>query len=64
MTRFEEIVVDDLPETVRNYRRTPLLPSGEDTSDFLPMHEVEKRYILRSLRPLAAIRLRGTDSRI
>ena len=49
MTRFEEIVVDDLPETVRNYRRSPLLPSGEDTSDFLPMHEVEKRYILRVL---------------
>lgn len=49
MTRFDEIVVEDLPETVRNYRRAPLLPSGEDTSDFLPMHEVEKRYILRVL---------------
>jgi two-component system response regulator HydG len=49
MARFEEIVVEDLPETVRNYRRTPLLPSGEDTSEFLPMHEVEKRYVLRVL---------------
>jgi two-component system response regulator HydG len=68
MTRFEEIVVDDLPETVRNYRRSPLLPSGEDTSDFLPMHEVEKRYILRVLEAVggnktSAAQILGFDRR-
>jgi two-component system response regulator HydG len=68
MTRFEEIVVDDLPETVRNHRRSPLLPSGEDTSDFFPMHEVEKRYILRVLEAVggnktSAAQILGFDRR-
>jgi DNA-binding NtrC family response regulator len=49
MTRFEELVVEDLPETVREYKRVRLLPLGEDSSDLLPMHEVEKTYILRVL---------------
>jgi two-component system response regulator HydG len=49
LTKFSEIVVEDLPERVRDYKRAPLLPSDEDPSDFLPMHEVEKRYILRVL---------------
>jgi len=49
LTRFEEIVVEDLPETVRNYKRARLLPLGEDSAEFLPMHEVEKRYIMRVL---------------
>jgi two-component system response regulator HydG len=49
LTRFDEIVVEDLPETVRDYKRTKLLPVGEDATPFLPMQEVEKRYILRVL---------------
>jgi two-component system, NtrC family, response regulator AtoC len=49
MTRFEELVVEDLPETVREYKRARILPLGEDSSDLLPMHEVEKSYILRVL---------------
>jgi DNA-binding NtrC family response regulator len=49
LTRFQELVVEDLPEPVRNHRRPPLLPSGDDPASFLPMHEVEKRYILRVL---------------
>ncbi len=49
LTKFAEIVVEDLPESVRNHKRPPLLPSDEDPGDFLPMHEVEKRYILRVL---------------
>jgi two-component system response regulator HydG len=69
MTRFEELVVEDLPETVRNYQRPPLLPSGEDTSEFLPMHEVEKRYILRVLDAVggnktSAAQILGFDRRI
>jgi DNA-binding NtrC family response regulator len=68
LTRFEEIVVEDLPETVREYKRTPLLPSGEDASEILPMHEVEKRYILRVLEAVGgnkttAAQLLGFDRR-
>ncbi len=49
LTHYEELVVEDLPETVRDHKRAPLLPLGENPSEFLPMHEVEKRYILRVL---------------
>lgn len=49
LTQYEKIVVEDLPEPVRSYRRSQILPSGDDPSEMLPMHEVEKRYILRVL---------------
>jgi DNA-binding NtrC family response regulator len=68
LTRFEEILVDDLPQSVRDYKRAPLLPGGEDSSEFLPMHEVEKRYILRVLESTggnksAAAQILGFDRR-
>jgi len=49
LTQYEKIVVEDLPDSVRNHRRWQLLPSGDDPTEMLPMHEVEKRYILRVL---------------
>ena len=68
LTRFENIVVEDLPESIRNYKRAPLLPSGEDPSEFLPMHEIEKRYILRVLESVGgnktmAAQILGFDRR-
>jgi len=68
LTRYEEIVVDDLPEKVRDYKRLPLLPLGDDASAFLPMHEVEKRYILRVLEAVggnktSAAQILGFDRR-
>jgi DNA-binding NtrC family response regulator len=68
LTQFEEIVVDDLPENVRNYKRAPLLSVGEDSSEFLPMHEVERRYILRVLEAVGgnkttAAQILGFDRR-
>jgi DNA-binding NtrC family response regulator len=68
LTRFENLVVEDLPETVRNHKRSPLLPSGEDPAEFLPMHEVEKRYILHVLdgvggNKTAAAQILGFDRR-
>ena len=49
LTQYEKIVVEDLPEPIRSHRRSQILPSGDDPSEMLPMHEVEKRYILRVL---------------
>jgi two-component system response regulator HydG len=49
LTQYEKIVVEDLPEPVRSHERSQILPSGDDPSEMLPMHEVEKRYILRVL---------------
>ncbi len=68
VTQYEEIVVDDLPETLRDYKRSLLLPLGEDPAAFLPMHEVEKRYILRVLEAVGgnkttAARILGFDRR-
>jgi DNA-binding NtrC family response regulator len=68
LTQFEEIVVEDLPENVRSYKRAPLLTVGEDASDFIPMHEVERRYILRVLEAVGgnkttAAQILGFDRR-
>jgi len=49
LTQYEKIVVEDLPEPIRSHQRSQILPSGEDPAEMLPMHEVEKRYILRVL---------------
>ncbi len=49
LTQFDKIVVEDLPDSVRTHRRLPVLPAGDDPAELLPMHEVEKRYILRVL---------------
>jgi len=68
LTHYEEIVVEDLPENLRDYKRAPILPAGEDTSEFLPMHEIEKRYILRVLEAVggnktSAAQILGFDRR-
>jgi DNA-binding NtrC family response regulator len=67
LTRFDEIVIEDLPEPVRAYKRTSLLPA-DDGAPFLPMQEVEKRYILRVLEAVggnktSAARILGFDRR-
>jgi DNA-binding NtrC family response regulator len=65
LTRFDRIVVDDLPEKVRAYRPSRVVLGGEDPSEVLPLEEVERRYILWAVdrignRTLAAQRL-GLD---
>jgi two-component system response regulator HydG len=65
LTRFDRIVVDDLPEKVRAFRPSRVLLGGEDPAEVLPLEEVERRYILWAVetignRTLAAQRL-GLD---
>jgi two-component system, NtrC family, response regulator AtoC len=43
--QYEEIVVEDLPEAVRDYRRPHLVLEGDDAAPLLSMEEVERRYI-------------------
>ncbi len=52
LARFEEIVVEDLPEKVRSYKRTRLVLDSDDTSELIPLEELERRYILRVLERL------------
>ena len=64
----EELMVDDLPDKVRDQQRTELiLPSGQP-DELVPMEEVERRYILRVLETLGgnkrqAAKLLGMDRR-
>jgi two-component system response regulator HydG len=47
--RFDQILVDDLPEKLRDYRPTNVLVVGDDPAELVPMEEIERRYVLRVL---------------
>ncbi len=68
LTRYDTIVVEDLPEKVRDYRSTNIVVATEDASQLLPMEEVERRYILRVLKTVGgnkttAAKVLGFDRR-
>jgi two-component system response regulator AtoC len=56
LTRFTEIVVEDLPDKVRSYRRTHVVVASDDPSELVPLEEIERRYILRALEALGGNR--------
>jgi two-component system response regulator HydG len=66
VARFDQIVVDDLPEKVRDYHASQLIIAGDDPSELVPMEEVERRYVLRVLEAVrgnkaAAARVLGFE---
>jgi two-component system response regulator HydG len=66
LTRFEQIGVDDLPEKVRDYRRSHVLVTSDDPSELVPLEEVERRYIARVMEVVrgnktAAARILGIE---
>ncbi len=66
LARFEQIAVDDLPEKVRDYRRSHVLITADDPPELVPMEEVERRYVLRVMDAVgnnktAAARILGFD---
>jgi two-component system response regulator HydG len=66
VTQFEKLVVEDLPERIRDYQASRLVLEGDDPAELQPLEEVERKYILHVLdaaggnRTLAA-RLLGLD---
>jgi two-component system response regulator HydG len=52
LTRFEEILIEDLPEKVQNYKRTHVVLDSGDPSELVSLDELERRYILRVLEAL------------
>jgi two-component system, NtrC family, response regulator AtoC len=56
LTRFAQIVVEDLPEKIRSYRRSHVVVATDDPSELVPLEEIERRYILRALDALAGNR--------
>jgi DNA-binding NtrC family response regulator len=66
LARYEQIVVEDLPDRVQNHQSTRLVLAGDDPSEMLSMDEVEKRYVLRVLEAVtgnktAAARILGFE---
>jgi DNA-binding NtrC family response regulator len=66
LTRYEQIGVEDLPEKIRDYRRSLLSAANDDPSELVPMSEVEQRYVRRVLEAVhfnktAAARILGYD---
>ncbi len=49
LTRFDQVMFEDLPERLRTWSPTQLVVPTEDPSELAPMEEVERRYILRVL---------------
>jgi two-component system response regulator HydG len=49
LAHYEEIVVEDLPEKIRDYRPSRLLLAGDDPAELQPLEEIERRYILKVL---------------
>lgn len=66
LARYDQVMVDDLPEQIRSYRRSHVLVASDDPSELVPMEEVERRYVLRVLEAVAgnktlAARILGFD---
>jgi len=65
LARFEEIKVEDLPERIQAYSRTPLVVAA-DADDLVTLEEIERRYVVRVLEAVggnksSAARVLGLD---
>ena len=49
LARFDQIVEDDLPEKIRDFKATRVVVDSDDPADLPTLEEVEKRYIQRVL---------------
>jgi two-component system response regulator HydG len=66
LARYDHLTVEDLPEKIRDYRRSQVVIGGETADDLMPLEEVEKRYILHVLNTVGdnktlAARILGLD---
>jgi two-component system response regulator HydG len=61
LTRFAEITVADLPESIQNYQRTRMVLDLDDPGALPPLEEVERRYILRVLEAVNGHRTRAAE---
>jgi two-component system, NtrC family, response regulator AtoC len=56
---LDQIGVDDLPETIRDYNSKRVVLETGDPKDFLPMQEVERRYVLHVLERVGGNRTKA-----
>ncbi|HEX3344563.1 MAG TPA: sigma-54 dependent transcriptional regulator [Polyangiaceae bacterium] len=50
MARFEDLVVEDLPAQVRDYKPSHVLVASNDPSELVSLGEVERRYVERVMQ--------------
>ncbi len=68
LAQFEQIGVDDLPDTIRNCRPARLVVETEERSQLVPLAQVERRYVLHVLERVGgkktlAAQILGMDRR-
>ncbi|MCY2988895.1 MAG: sigma-54 dependent transcriptional regulator [Planctomycetota bacterium] len=66
LTHYDQIVVEDLPEKIRDYRSSQVLIGSDNPTELVPLEEVERRYILHVLKAVGgskttAARILGLD---
>ena len=64
--RHATLIPEDLPEKIRDYKRSHVIVSADDPTELVPMEEVERRYILRVIDAVGgnkteAARILGLD---
>ncbi|AQQ71821.1 Transcriptional regulatory protein ZraR [Limihaloglobus sulfuriphilus] len=45
LTRFEEVVVEDLPDKIRNYKSSQVVLGGSNPDELLTLEDVERQYV-------------------
>jgi two-component system response regulator HydG len=68
LAQFDQIIVEDLPEKLRNYHVSHVITASDDPADLVPMEEIERRYIRRVLEVVGgnksqAAKILGLDRR-
>lgn len=61
LTRFDQIMVEDLPEKIRDHRTSRVIIDSENPNELLPMEEVERRYILRVLEAVGGNKTQAAE---
>ena len=56
LTRFTELLVEDLPDKVRAYSRSHVVVAASDPTELVPLETVERRYILHVLEAVGGSR--------
>jgi DNA-binding NtrC family response regulator len=59
--RFDEITVDDLPDTVRDYRTERFAVEANDSTEIVTLDELERRYVERALTLLGGNKSRAAE---
>jgi two-component system response regulator HydG len=56
LARFDQITVDDLPDALREFRKSHVLVVAESSTELVPLEEVERRYVLRVMESVGGNR--------